>query len=295
MRIIFIGCVAFSYKALQCILRDTEAEVVGVVTKKQSPFNADFQSLEPLCSEYQIPVLLYEKNNLQLKDWIKEFNPDVIYCLGWSHLLDQDVLDIPEKGIIGFHPAALPQNRGRHPIIWALALGLRKTASTYFLMTNEADTGDIISQEEIEISDHDDAGTLYRKIEEKALLQIPSFTEQLIQNTYKKVPQKHDQSNSWRKRNKQDGQIDWRMSAKSIYNLIRALTKPYVGAHFVYQEKEVKVWKSRVVNPDDTSENIEPGKILKVTNNTVYIKCGEGIISLLEHDLDELPTEGGYL
>ncbi|MFQ8877714.1 MAG: hypothetical protein ACLR7N_03875 [Roseburia hominis] len=41
--------------------------------------------------------------------------------------------------------------------------------------------------------------------------------------------------NVWRKRGKRDGEIDWRMSSRAIYNLVRALTKPYVGAHFVYR------------------------------------------------------------
>jgi len=41
-------------------------------------------------------------------------------------------LGIAPLGVVGFHPAALPANRGRHPLIWALFLGLKKTASTFF-------------------------------------------------------------------------------------------------------------------------------------------------------------------
>ena len=49
-------------------------------------------------------------------------------------------------GILGYHPSLLPFNRGRHPIIWALALGLKETGSTFFFMDENADTGDIVSQ-----------------------------------------------------------------------------------------------------------------------------------------------------
>ena len=59
------------------------------------------------------------------------------------------ILDLAPLGIIGFHPAALPRNRGRHPIVWALVLGLEETASTFFFMDKGADTGDILSQEKI--------------------------------------------------------------------------------------------------------------------------------------------------
>ncbi|WP_408641721.1 DUF4422 domain-containing protein [Sporofaciens musculi] len=53
--------------------------------------------------------------------------------------------------------------------------------------------------------------------------------------------------NSWRKRGKTDGKIDWRMSVRAIYNLVRALAKPYVGAHFEYQGLEYKVWKVKEI------------------------------------------------
>ncbi len=36
-------------------------------------------------------------------------------------------------GVIGCHDTMLPQNRGRHPIIWALALGLKETGQTFLL------------------------------------------------------------------------------------------------------------------------------------------------------------------
>ena len=54
-------------------------------------------------------------------------------------------------GVVGYHPAKLPQNRGRHPIIWSLALGLKHSASTFFFIQNGVDNGDIISQHPFEI------------------------------------------------------------------------------------------------------------------------------------------------
>ena len=57
------------------------------------------------------------------------------------------------------------------------------------------------------------------------------------------TPQKqdHNLSNFWRKRNYLDGRIDWRMSAKSIHNLVRGLTRPYLGAEFIYDANTIKV------------------------------------------------------
>ena len=37
------------------------------------------------------------------------------------------------------------------------------------------------------------------------------------------------------------------MTSQAIYNLVRALTKPYVGAHINYKEKEIIVWKVEII------------------------------------------------
>lgn len=116
-------------------LIEINAEVVGVVTKKESVFNADFVDLGDMCEENHIDCLYVKNiNTEEAKDYMRQRKPDLVLCLGWSQILDQEILSIPSKGCIGFHPAQLPYNRGRHPLIWALVLGLRRTASTLFLM-----------------------------------------------------------------------------------------------------------------------------------------------------------------
>jgi len=136
-------------------------------------------------------------------------------------------------GVVGFHPAALPANRGRHPLIWSLALGLEQTASTFFFMDAGADSGDILLRRALAIDPTDDARTLYDKVCACALEQITQFVSQLANGSFAREPQAHAQANIWRKRGMADGKIDWRMSAVSVHNLVRALAKPYVGAHLL--------------------------------------------------------------
>jgi methionyl-tRNA formyltransferase len=220
--------------------------------------------------------------------------PDVIFCFGWSKLLGNEVLNLASLGVVGYHPAALPANRGRHPLIWALCLGLKEAASTFFFMDEGADAGDILSQLKIGISDEDNATTLYEKITLCALDQIKVFIPQLKAGTFPRKPQDHKQANIWRKRNKADGQIDWRMSALNIHNLVRSLAKPYPGAHFIFKGKEITVWKSKVVQ--DYSVNIEPGKVIAIINDEEpLIKCGEQVIQLLETEPKANLNVGEYL
>ena len=294
MRIVFIGSVEFSLHALKHLV-SIGASVVGVCTLRESSFNADHVDLSSYCLQQGIPVLSVEDINTQASlEWVAKCKPDVIFCFGWSRLLKRSLLELAPLGVVGYHPAALPMNRGRHPLIWALVLGLSETASTFFFMDDGADSGDILSQQTIVIEPEDDARSLYDKVVVTALGQITEFVPQLVAGSFPKIPQDETCSNTWRKRSRADGLIDWRMSASSVHNLVRGLTHPYVGAEFQVDGQTWKVWKTRIV--DQVAANIEPGKVIghDETGKPV-VKCGQGALCLVEIEPEFDFVEGSYL
>lgn len=293
MRIVFIGTVEFSLQALNTLI-DIDANVVGVCTKGTSSFNSDFANLIPSCEKSDIPYNLVDNiNSKENINWIDNLKPDVIFCFGWSSLIKKELLTLAPMGVIGYHPAKLPQNRGRHPLIWALVLGLKKSASTFFFMEEGADNGDILSQIKFDISYEDDASTLYQKVISIALEQIKIFVPQLQAKKYARVKQNHNLSNTWRKRGKPDGIIDFRMSSRAIYNLVRGLTKPYIGANVIYKGKDIIIWKVEEVKID--MNKIEPGKILDIQDDRLLVKSYDGAILISEHEFIDLPKVGEYL
>lgn len=293
MKILFIGTVEFSYKALEKLI-SMNTNIVGVCTKEKSGFNSDFVDLSPLCIKNNIAYKFVDDiNSSDNIEWIKSLKPDVIFCFGWSSLIKKEVLSISHLGVIGYHPAKLPQNRGRHPIIWALALGLKSSASTFFFMDEGADSGDILSQEDFEIDYSDNAHTVYQKMIAIALLQIEQFVPMLQNKTYSRIKQDNSASNVWRKRGIIDGRIDFRMSSFAIYNLVRALTRPYVGAHIEFKNELIKIWQVEEISC--SACNIEPGKILNINNNAIDVKTYDGAIRMLEHSFIDLPQIGSYL
>lgn len=272
MNIVFIGAVQFSMKALAKLI-EMEASVTGVCTLEQSPFNADHVDLTPICNGHNIPVIYaVDINSTNSIEWIKMCAPDVIFCFGWSRLIKSELLNLAPLGVVGYHPARLPANRGRHPLIWSLVLGLDETASTFFIMDEGADSGDVISQRPIPIFEDDNASSLYQKMIETALKQLDEIVPALASNSFIRIPQDNSKANYWRKRGKKDGQIDWRMTASSIYNLVRGLAKPYIGAHFEFEGNVVKVWAAAVV--ENKNKNIEPGKVLAVDKSGILVKTG---------------------
>jgi methionyl-tRNA formyltransferase len=296
LRIAFIGCVASSRIALETLmsLPPSICEVVGIITMRSNRINSDFVDLSYLAGPFT-PVLFVEDaiDHVSQAIWLKALAPDLIFCVGWSRLLSDSVLQAATRGVVGFHPAALPANRGRHPIVWALALGLTQTASTFFLMDSGADSGPILSQISIDINHADDAASLYAKVVELIPYQIESIVRGLNDGSI--VPKSQDQSRAtyWRKRSAEDGRIDWRMEPSAVRNLVRSLARPYPGAHFSHQGREVKVWKCSELT--EGLPNDEPGKVLAVNGRVITVRCGRGSVLLIEHELDTLPALGAYL
>ncbi len=293
MKIVFIGTVTLSERILKKLL-DMGANIVGVCTKEKSAFNADFSDLTLLCKENSLPCKCIEDVNSEDSiNWIQSLEPDVIFCFGWSSLIKSELLQLAPHGVIGYHPARLPENRGRHPIIWAISLGLKRSASTFFFMDEGADSGDILSQVDFDILDEDNATTVYEKVIKIAVEQIAILVPQLEGSNYKRIKQNNKIANIWRKRSKSDGQIDFRMTSVAIDRLVRALTKPYVGAHIEYQGKDIVVWDVEICSFD--RGNIEPGTVLDIDANTVLVKTYDGAIRLLDHEFVMPPIKGDYL
>jgi len=292
MKIIFIGSVFFSKLILEKMIK-LNINIVGVCCKKKSSFNSDFFDIGKISLKNKISTIYTNNingNNFYI--WAKNKKPDYIFCIGWSNLLNKKILNIPTEGVVGYHPTKLPLNRGRHPIVWAILLGLKETASTFFFMKERPDSGKIISQKKVVISFKDNSFSLYKKLAVTAQGQLKHVLKNLKKKNIKnRLSLK--KSNYWRKRSSFDGEIDWRMSAVSIYNTVRALDKPYVGAHFFLKNKKITVWKSKIMKYK--LKNIEPGKFLFYKNSYPVIKCGDNAICLLKTNYKIKFKKGDYL
>jgi len=293
MRIVFIGSVDFSAHMLEKLI-SMKANIVGVCTRVPHTQSSDLKDLSQIAHKNTIKCYQTDDiNTKETRNWIAHLHPDIIFCFGWSALIKKELLELPPMGIIGFHPTKLPKNRGRHPLIWSLVLGLEESACSFFFMQEGADNGDILSQEDFTIDYKDNAQTLYKKVIEVASRQLEEFVPQLQNNRYTPISQNHQEANVWRKRSYKDGIIDFRMHSRTIYNLVRALSHPYPGATLRYKENDIKIWKVKEVVLD--MPNIEPGKVLHNGNGTLLIKTANGAIEILEHEFVTLPQQGEYL
>ncbi|MFZ5761942.1 MAG: methionyl-tRNA formyltransferase [Thermodesulfobacteriota bacterium] len=288
-RIVYIGAVQGSLKKLRHV-REAGGEVVGVVglSETKAIRHADYVDLACFARAQGIAALAVEDLNApETLDWIRDRQPDFIFLWGWSQLVAAPFLALPPKGVVGFHPALLPENRGRHPVIWPLALGLDRTGASFFFMDEGADSGDILAQREIPIAFEDDAAALMNKIDEVSRDLIFEFVPRLNDGTYTRIPQDHGRATYLRKRTREDGRIDWDGPAEKAYNLVRALARPYPGAVATLSGRDVIVYKARLHR--DAAAAASPGEVFSATGAGVRVAMRDGVLELLDVIYDGLP------
>lgn len=300
-KVIFIGNLIFSKELLNTVFLNKKFKVIGIISKNKSLFNSDQFSLKNTAKFKKIKYFNYtKKNKKKMKTFIKKLKPDYIFCFGWSHILNSDIIQIPSKKCIGYHPTLLPMNKGRHPIIWAIVLGLKETGSSFFEIMNKIDSGKILSQKKVKISIRETSTSLYKKLILVAKKQLKNLLKKIESNTYpKKISNKKIYSNYWRKRNFEDGVIDFRQSSKSIIRLVNALKYPYQNASIKIKNKFIKVQDCKLIKHNSRNYvNLEPGRIIKTNNhmNLIDVKCNDALLRIkLEKIKKEIFKESIYL
>jgi methionyl-tRNA formyltransferase len=292
-RVAFIGAVQFSEQLVRA-LHAGPLDLVGICTTSQR-FGSDALDLGPIAVELGVDTLdVQDINSAESRAWLEARSPDLIVCAGWSRLLGAQLLRLAPLGVLGYHPAALPRNRGRHPIIWTLALGLREAGSTFFIMDEGADSGPIVSQQTVPVLPGEDAGSLYIRLNEVAAAQLEDIAKEIARTgALTSSPQDHSRATYWRKRTVRDGSIDWRMSAVVIDRLVRALSPPYPGAEFSVDGVPVRILGSAVT---DGPPDVEPGRVLDVRGPEATIMTGAGALSVrCDRTLDDLISPGDAL
>ena len=224
MNIIFIGGVKFSRDLLESILENNwSISSVFSYNDSKKKIYSDFTSLDEITAKFNVKHYKVDNINDEKNiEMIREIKPDLILVMGWSQLLNNDILKIPKLGIIGSHPTELPKYRGRAPIPWSILKGLKESALTFFYIGKGTDDGDILDQRKFKITDNDDATSIYDKIIEIGKIMILENLQLIHDGKSKKRKQNSAEFiEYWPKRKPEDGRIICSKTAKEIHNLIK--------------------------------------------------------------------------
>ncbi|MFA4884209.1 MAG: formyltransferase family protein [Candidatus Margulisiibacteriota bacterium] len=182
------------------------------------------------------------------KALLKELAPDLVVMCGWRQVVDGEVLKIPPRGVIGFHPTLLPFGRGPAPIINSILTGVRESGLTMFYPGTGLDDGDIIAQEKFKIGEVDDAATVYKKVIRAGKKIIRQYLPLIIAGQASRTPQDGREAVVFKKPKLADNRIDLeKESLNDIYAKIKALSKPYKGAYLEKDGKKLIIWQAELL------------------------------------------------
>ena len=288
MRIALVGTVISTQVALEGIIENgVKPQVVVTLDPTLRTRHSDYVDLAWLTSKNGIETLYVKNiNDQEVVEKLEKLNLDYIFVIGWSQILRPEVLGIARFGVIGYHPALLPNFRGRGVIPWTIIKGLSHTGGTLFFIDEGLDSGDIIIQREFELSVDETASSLVEKHMKHLKIMIAKLLDYIKHGQIPRIAQDETQASFCARRTPRDGLIDWNRSAYDIWTLIRATTDPYPGAFTFWNGKKLIIWKARLL--ENCSKYIGfPGQIQECLENSVIVQCGDGKnIELLEVQIE---------
>lgn len=274
MRIFWIGFHVEGRFAFDYLLKNNY--LVGAMSLTQVAANkrSGVFDYKTIAEDNSIPFYEVDHvNDSTSVEFIKGTHPDLLIVLGWSQILNDEVLSIPKIGTIGAHASLLPKMRGSAPINWALIKGHSRTGNTLIWLDTGVDTGKIIDQIKFDIDVYDSCNSLYEKVARSNAIMLEKSLP-LIALQGRIGYQQIEDDELLPRRKPADGLINFQSSAQEIYDFIRALTQPYPGAFFYYQDKKVTVWKAGLI-PSDLSIQVKPSIDFIYSFDNKY--CGIGL------------------
>ena len=277
-----MGTPEFAVGILDTIIKN-KYDVVGVITAPDKPAGRGQKIKYSAVKEYALEnnLTLLQPTNLKNEEFLSELkalnaNLQVVVAF---RMLPKAVWEMPELGTFNLHASLLPNYRGAAPINWAIINGESKTGVTTFFIDDKIDTGAMILNSEIGISEDENAGALHDRlmdlgsttvVETLALIEKGNVQTTIQTDTPDiKTAYKLDRDNC---------KIDWNKPIEEIHNLIRGLS-PYPASWCFFndndQEWNVKIYEAKMIQEShtlDTGQIVSTKKELKVAANGGFIQ-----------------------
>ena len=295
LRIVFMGTPDFAVPSLKALLEEGY-NIVGVITAPDREAGRGrkiiMSAVKKFALENNLNILQPQKlKNEDFLNELRRLSPNLQIVVAFR-MLPEIVWTMPALGTFNLHASLLPQYRGAAPINFAIINGETVTGLTTFFLDKEIDTGRIIQQERIEISNEDDAGTLHDNMMVRGSELVLNTVELIFNN---KVTA-HDQDSFLinneilkpaPKLKKEDCSINWNNTPINIYNFVRGLS-PYPASYAILASENgvqhiVKIFKVEIVS--SLASDKKPGNILTDGKTYLDVEVKSGIVRILELQL----------
>lgn len=287
LKIVFMGTPEFAVTTLKH-LYENNFQIVGVITAPDRPAGRGQKiktsAVKDFAMSHNLKVL--QPTNLKDEAFIKELkelqaNLQIVVAF---RMLPKVVWDMPTYGTFNLHASLLPAYRGAAPINWAVINGETETGNTTFFIDDKIDTGEIILQQKLSISENETAGELHNRLMVEGAKLVQKTVELIAADKAATKPQPEGKNKTAYKLNKSNTKINWDNNAITIHNQIRGLS-PYPSAWCQLKNGDktydVKILESVI---SDKSTTLSPGKIW-IEDKKLLVATANGTIEILKLQL----------
>jgi methionyl-tRNA formyltransferase len=251
LKVLLASSSEVSIEVLSYLLSEKKIELKCVVTnpdKATGRGQALIQNkVANWCDDKKVIVKKVE-NNSQFVEVVRDFDIDLIITVAYGHILKDELLHLPKYGCINLHYSLLPKYRGAAPVQWAILNGEQTTGVTVFQLDSGMDTGPIYLQKELEIKPVESTKDLISRLNHVGVDLIGQSLD-LIAAGSKPVPQPTKGASTAPKFKKEDGTLNWKLSAIDIYNRYRAIGEN-PGVYTYFLDNKVKINHMRILKTD---------------------------------------------
>jgi methionyl-tRNA formyltransferase len=283
-----MGTPEFAVPSLEHLILN-QYQVVAVYTQPDRPAGRGRVLVSPLVKEaalrWSLPVVQPASlKSAEVVTRLADFHPDVIVVAAFGQLLPQSVLDIPDYGCINIHPSLLPKFRGASPVAAAILSGDEFTGVSIMLLDAGMDTGPVLARAMVPISPQDDTGSLTDRL---SLLAAHLLQEALVGWFRREIvpqPQNEAEATYSTQIYKEEGEIDWYLSAVDIWRRVRAFN-PWPGCYTKWRGKQLKIIEA-VPLPGESTTGV--GRVVGSSGLEAVpgVGTGDGVLGLLKVQLE---------
>lgn len=286
MRVVFMGTPDFAAGILKAVI-GAGHEVVLAVTQPDKPKGrggaVQFSPVKECAVSQGIEVYQPKRvREAECVEFIRKREPEIILVAAFGQILSEEILHMPKYGCINVHASLLPKYRGAAPIQWAVINGERVSGVTIMRMDAGIDTGDMIEKAEVELSPQETGGSLFDKLEKLGADLLIRTMEKIENGTAVYTKQEESKATHVGMIKKELGLISWEKPAAELERLIRGLN-PWPSAFTKINGKTLKIWQAR---PEAGGDVSKAGEVAVVNKKELKIHTGEGVLSLLEVQLE---------
>lgn len=288
MRIVFMGTPEFAVPVLEQLVQNGY-DVVAIYTKPDRAAGRGralaVSPVKRLAEELGLPVVQPSSlKSAQAVTQLAGFQPDVTVVAAFGQILPESVLAIPAHGVLNIHPSLLPKFRGASPVASAILYGGEFTGVSVMLLDKGMDTGPLLARAQISISPRDTTGSLTEKLARVGAQLLNEVLPRWVKGELTPQPQDESQATYTRRLDKEDGEIDWTLSAKGIWRRVRALN-PWPGCYTRWQGKQLEIIEAV---PFPAESNVDVGRVVALDKGEVAfgVGTGKGVLGISKVQLE---------